>query len=90
MTQADWRKFHRRLGIILVWFLALQALTGAMIGMGEVVGDSSFIRFMGVVHFGWKPLCGVYRFFLVLAILAQGLSGLVIFFLARARAKNLS
>lgn len=89
MTPAAWRKFHRRLGIILVWFLALQALTGFMLGVGALVDDSSFIQFMGTIHYGWKPLGGVYRFFLVLGILAQGLSGLAIFFLLGTHTKNL-
>jgi len=89
MKEAKVRRFHRRMGIIVVWFLALQAVTGFFIGLGELVGDSSFIQFMGTIHYDWKPLGGIYRFFLILATLAQGLSGLAIFFLMRARAKNL-
>jgi len=89
MTQIEVRRFHRRLGIIVVWFLALQAITGFFIGVGELMGESSFIQFMGTIHYDWKPLGGIYRFFLILAILAQGLSGLAIYFLMRTRAKNL-
>jgi hypothetical protein len=89
MTQSGWRKFHRNLGIVLVWFLALQAISGLSIGVGSLVGESPFLQAMDTFHFGWKPLGGVYRFFLVMATLAQGLSGLAIYFLMRARAKNL-
>lgn len=89
MKEAQVRRFHRQLGIIVVWFLALQAVTGFFIGVGEWAGESLFFHFMGTIHYGWKPLGGVYRFFLILATLAQGLSGLAIYFLMRTRAKNL-
>ena len=89
MKEAKVRRFHRQLGIIVVWFLALQAVTGFFIGVEALVGESSFIQFMGTIHYNWKPLGGIYRFFLILATLAQGLSGLAIYFLMRTRAKNL-
>jgi len=45
-------------------------------------------RILSTLHFGWNPLGGIYRVLLGLATLAQGISGIVIFLLIRARTRK--
>jgi len=91
MKEVGVRKFHRLLGIIVVWFLAVQVLTGlGLAALGLVPGGdpSRLDSFLSFLHFGWAPLGGIYRITLGLATLAQGISGIIIFFLIRARTRK--
>ena len=91
MKEVEVRKFHRLLGIIVVWFLAGQALTGlglATLGLVPGGDPSRLDSLLSFLHTGWPPLGGVYRIILGLATLAQGLSGIMIFFLIRARTRK--
>jgi len=92
MKEVAVRKFHRLLGMIVVWFLAVQALTGlGLAALGLALGDapSRLGDILGAVHFGWSPPGGVYRIILGLATLAQGISGIIIFSLIRARSRKI-
>jgi hypothetical protein len=91
MKEVKVRQFHRLLGIIMVWFLMGQTLTGlGLAALGLIPGgDPSLLdRILGVLHFGWPPLGGAYRIILGLVTLAQGISGIIIFFLIRARTRQ--
>ncbi len=92
MKEVGVRKFHRLLGIIVVWFLAGQVLTGVgltALGLAPGSSPSQLDSILSVLHFGWPPLGGIYRIILGLATLAQGISGIIIFFLIRARTKKI-
>ena len=91
MKEVEVRKFHRTLGIIVVWFLAGQALSGlvlAALGLASGSSPSQLDKIMSILHFGWNPAGSLYRVFLGLATLAQGISGIIIFFLIRARTRK--
>jgi hypothetical protein len=91
MKEVAVRKFHRILGIIVVWFLAGQVFTGLIlsiegIGLGDI--PPALDKLLGTLHFDWNPLGGIYRILLGLTALAQGISGIIIYFLIRARTRK--
>ena len=91
MKEVEVRKFHRTLGIIVVWFLAGQALTGLSLAALGMAPEGSFPlldKILGFLHTGWNPLGGIYRVLLGLGTLAQGLTGIIIFFMIRARTRK--
>ena len=91
MKEVAVRKFHRLLGMMVVWFLAGQTLTGlvlAALGLAPGSGPSQLDSILSTLHFSWNPLGGIYRVLLSLAILAQGISGIIIFLLIRARTRK--
>jgi len=90
MKEVEVRKFHRGLGMIVVWFLAGQALTGLIIAVfGLFLGEATTLSsFLSTLHTGWSPMGGVYRVLLGLGTLAQGISGIMIYFLIRARTRK--
>lgn len=91
MKEVGVRKFHRLLGIIVVWFLMGQVLTGSGLAALELVpggGSSQLDSIMSFLHFGWPPLGGIYRVLLGLGTLVQAISGIIIFFLIRARTRK--
>ena len=91
MKEVSVRKFHRSLGIMVVWFLAGQALSGLILSVGDLTPGNSpaaLASLMGILHTGWNPLGSVYRTLLALGTLAQGISGIIIYFLIRARTRT--
>lgn len=91
MKEVGVRKFHRSLGMIVVWFLAAQALTGlvlAALGLAPEGSSPQLDSILSFLHLGWNPLGGIYRIILGLATIVQGLSGIMIFFLIRARTRK--
>jgi hypothetical protein len=59
MKEVEGRKFHRILGIIVVWFLAGQTLTGLILSIGGMApgGSPTFLyNILSTLHFGWNPL----------------------------------
>ncbi len=81
MTELELRKFHRCWGIYLVAFLALQAVSGLALSIGDLVraSQSDFLALLGVLHHGWNPLGSLYRILLSLATAVQGISGIILF-----------
>ncbi len=87
MKEVSVRKFHRRLGIVVVWFLAIQAVTGLLLSaFGE--WKSPLMAAMATIHHEWNPAGDIYRVILALATAAQGILGIVIFKMMRARMKK--
>jgi hypothetical protein len=90
MWEASIRKIHRTAGIYLVGFLAIQALTGLFISLDTLVGtsgDSFWFRASAWIHHGWNPVGSAYRILLGAMTIGQGLGGLAIYLLMRARLK---
>ncbi len=91
MKEVEVRKFHRSLGMIVVWFLAGQVLTGLGLAALGLAPEGSLPQLDGILsflHLGWNPLGEIYRILLALATLVQGISGIMIFFLIRARTRK--
>jgi hypothetical protein len=88
MLEANVRKIHRTVGIYLVGFLALQLASGLFISLDTLMGtpgDSMWLGVMAWIHHGWNPVGSVYRILLGALALAQGLGGVIIYLLIRAR-----
>jgi len=91
MLEGNMRKIHRTVGIYLVGFLALQAITGLFIALGTLTGspeDGNWFAVMAWIHQGWNPAGSVYRILLGALAAGQGLGGLAIYLLMRARLKK--
>jgi succinate dehydrogenase/fumarate reductase cytochrome b subunit len=88
MLEAKARKIHRTVGIYLVGFLALQLVTGLFISLGTLMDtprDTFWFAAMAWIHHEWNPVGSVYRILLGALAIAQGLGGVVIYLLMRAR-----
>jgi hypothetical protein len=88
MLEANIRKIHRTVGIYLVGFLALQAITGLFIALGTLIGtprESLWFAAMAWIHHEWNPVGNVYRILLGALVTGQGLGGLTIYLLMRSR-----
>ncbi len=91
MSEVGLRKFHRNNGIILVWFLAVQAVTGLLLAAGTLGGvpdSTSWFKAMTTIHTGWDPLGSIYRILLAVFTAVQGVTGIIIYFMIRSRAKR--
>jgi hypothetical protein len=88
MKEPEVRQFHRNLGIILVWFLAGQALTGLVLTLAPAGQVSWLAKAAGVLHYDWDPLGSLYRVLLAAATAAQGISGIIIYLKIRERQKS--
>jgi hypothetical protein len=88
MLEANIRKIHRTVGIYLVGFLALQALTGLFIALGTLMGtpwETFWFKAIAWIHHEWNPVGSVYRILLGALTVGQGLGGLAIYLLMRSR-----
>lgn len=86
--EATFRKVHRTVGIYLVGFLALQAITGLFISLWTLTGspgDGFWFAAMAWIHHEWNPVGSVYRILLGALAAGQGLGGLAIYLLMRSR-----
>jgi hypothetical protein len=91
MLEANIRKIHRTVGIYLVGFLALQAITGLFISLGTLMGtpgETFWFKAVAWIHHEWNPVGSVYRILLGALATGQGLGGLVIYLLMRSRLKK--
>lgn len=90
MKEVAVRKFHRTWGIVVVWFLAGQTLTGLIMAVLMLFFGESAPLFgsLSILHTGWSPWGDIYRVLLGLGTLAQGVSGIIIYFLIRARTRK--
>jgi hypothetical protein len=88
MWETELRKIHRTVGIYLVAFLALQALSGLFIALGTLTGvprDTLWFAMMAGFHHDWNPVGSVYRILLGAAVVGQGLGGALIYKMIKAR-----
>ena len=88
MLEANVRKIHRTVGIYLVGFLALQALTGLFISLGTLMDtprDTFWFAASAWIHHQWNPVGSVYRIVLGALATAQALGGVAIYLLMRSR-----
>jgi hypothetical protein len=72
----------------VVWFLAGQTFSGLILSIGGMASGGSPVwlyNILSTLHFGWNPMGGIYRILLALAVFAQGISGIIIYYLIRTR-----
>lgn len=85
MKEGDLRKLHRRIGITLALFIALQTATGLMMSLGLL---PTWYGIFGFLHYGAGVGGYVYRIFLGIGMLGAVLSGTLIFFRMTARSSK--
>jgi hypothetical protein len=90
MIERSVRNFHYRVGIVIVGFLLLQAITGLLIAAGSLAsaGESNWLKILEVIHTNWDPVGSLYRIALGLGTLIQGLLGITIIVMSRGRFKR--
>jgi hypothetical protein len=91
MLEASFRKIHRTFGIYLVGFLALQAVTGLFISLGALAStsrDTWWFWLVAGLHHDWNPLGSAYRVLLGVFTLAQGMGGVIIYRMIKARERK--
>ena len=73
--EATIRKIHRTVGVYLVGFLALQAITGLCISLWTLTGspgNSFWFTAMAWIHHEWNPVGSVYRILLGALVIGPG------------------
>ena len=91
MLEPGVRKVHRSVGIYLVAFLAIQALTGLLISMETLSGSDRtglWSALVAGIHHDWNPVGSVFRIILGVFTALQGITGVIIFMLMRARTRK--
>ncbi|MBW1991886.1 MAG: hypothetical protein JRI59_07185 [Deltaproteobacteria bacterium] len=85
MTEARLRKWHRTMGIILALFIFMQAASGALLSLEELLKFHDLFGLFSRLHFwgGWPG--HLYRVFLGLGVVGLATSGCLIFLKIRAR-----
>jgi succinate dehydrogenase/fumarate reductase cytochrome b subunit len=83
------RIIHRSLGISVVGFLLVQALVGMFMGIERLasVEMSRIYNLFYYIHADWDPLGSIYRVILGVAVILQGMLGIMIY-LNRFRTKR--
>jgi uncharacterized iron-regulated membrane protein len=88
MDEAYLRKWHRTMGIILAFFIFLQAATGAMMAFEHALDAHGLFGFVTSIHFGGGFFGNIYRIILGLGVMGMAASGTLIFLKIRARTKK--
>ncbi len=88
MNEADLRKWHRTMGIILALFIFLQAASGAMMALEFLLNFPGISGPLTKLHFGGGPLGHIYRIFLGLGVMGMATSGSLIYLKIRARTRK--
>lgn len=85
MDEASLRKGHRTMGIILAFFLFLQAGSGALMALEFALGAPGLFGGPTSLHFGGGFWGQIYRIFLGLGLMGMAASGALIYLKIRAR-----
>jgi hypothetical protein len=85
MTEADLRKGHRTMGIILAFFIFLQAASGAMMALEFFLNVPGLFGSLTKLHFGGGALGHMYRIILGAGTMGMAISGSLIYSKIRAR-----
>jgi len=84
------RNFHYRVGITIVVFLLVQAVTGMLLGLGTLasVSGPKWFQVLEIIHTNWEPVGSLYRVILGLGTAVQCILGIIIILLSRDRYKK--
>jgi hypothetical protein len=85
MKEIRLRKIHRRVGILMAFFLVLQAGTGLIMPLRLF---PTLYDFFGLVHYGSGMGGSIYRIFLSIGTFVTAITGTMIFFKIRARSRQ--
>jgi|GEM_PF-1475566 len=88
MTEAELRRGHRTMGIILALFLFLQAASGALVATELFLKSPGLFGPLTKVHFWDGPLGHLYRILVGLGAVGMVSSGVAIFLKIRARTRG--
>lgn len=88
MNEANLRKWHRRMGISLVLFIFLQALSGLLLNVEDLFEKAAVIGWATVLHRGGGDFGIVYRTLLGLGLLGLAASGCLIFYKIQQRSQK--
>lgn len=85
MTEADLRRGHRTMGIVLAFFIFLQAASGTLMALEFLLNSPGLSGSLTKLHFGGGTLGHIYRILLGLGVMGMALSGSLIYLKIRAR-----
>jgi uncharacterized iron-regulated membrane protein len=88
MDEAYLRKWHRTMGIILAFFIFLQAASGAMMAFEHALDAHGLFGVLTSIHYGGGFLGNLYRVILGLGLMGMATSGTLIYLKIRARTKK--
>ncbi len=88
MNEAYLRKWHRTMGIILALFIFMQAVTGAVLALENLLGLPGLFGPLTGLHLGGGFPGHVYRIFLGLGVMGMATSGTLIYLKIRARTRK--
>jgi len=88
MDEAYLRKWHRTMGIILAFFIFLQAATGAMMAFLHGLNFHNLPEILTSIHYGGGVPGDIYRIILGLGVMGMATSGTLIYLKIRARTKK--
>lgn len=88
MNEADLRKWHRTMGIILALFIFIQAATGAIMALESLLNFPGLSGSLTKLHFGGGTLGHFYRIILGLGVMGMAASGSLIYLKIRARSRR--
>jgi hypothetical protein len=78
MNEANLRKWHRRLGIVLALFIGLQAASGVVLNSESLSSLATLAVWGNVLHRGWGNYGTVYRWVLGLGLIGMAATGSLI------------
>ena len=88
MDEANLRKWHRTMGIILAFFIFLQAASGAMMALEFALNASGLFGVLTSIHYGGGFIGNIYRIILGLGLMGMAASGTLIYLKIRARTQK--
>ncbi|MEJ2090754.1 MAG: hypothetical protein P8X65_01015 [Syntrophobacterales bacterium] len=88
MDETYLRKWHRTMGIILAFFIFLQAASGAMMAFEYALNAQKLPGILTSIHYGGGFLGNIYRIILGLGVMGMAASGTLIFLKIRARTQK--
>jgi uncharacterized iron-regulated membrane protein len=87
MDEAHLRKWHRTMGIILAFFIFLQAATGTLMALVSALHRPD-IDILADLHLGGGLFGNIYRILLGLGLMGMAASGTLIYLKIRARTRK--
>ncbi|MFA6471094.1 MAG: hypothetical protein WCU00_03550 [Candidatus Latescibacterota bacterium] len=90
MKEKELRNYHRRIGIIVVVFVFIQALSGLMFSIETIAPGMHLDRIADPIHFGGGLSGSIYRIFVALGLLFMAGTGSWIFLKIRSRTLSVS
>jgi uncharacterized iron-regulated membrane protein len=88
MDEAYLRKWHRTMGIILAFFIFLQAASGTMMALEFLLNSTGLFGVLTSLHFGGGATGSLYRVLLGLGLMGMAASGTLIYLKIRARTRK--